>query len=103
MCAACAPPTRATAAAKLIEVWPTSARYWSFPAIAPLSSRLFRDKIPPGYGSHRADAGGRIRQHSLPAGPVTLVVEASGFKTATKQVRLVAGETTRLEMQLTQK
>jgi len=76
---------------------------WSFPAIAPLSSRLFQNKIPPGYGSHIADASGRIRQHSLPAGPVTLVVEANGFKTATKQVRLVAGETTRLEIQLTPK
>ena len=76
---------------------------WSFPAIAPLSSRLFRDKIPPGYGSHKSDATGRIFQHSLPAGPVALAITAQGFKTVAKQVRLTAGETKRIEIEMVKK
>ncbi|MHC4954496.1 MAG: carboxypeptidase-like regulatory domain-containing protein [Planctomycetota bacterium] len=76
---------------------------WSFPAIAPLSSELFRDKIPPGYGSYKSDASGVIYQHSLPAGPVTLSIEAQGFTAVTKQVRLVAGKKSRVEFTLTPK
>jgi len=76
---------------------------FTFPAIAPLSSKLFRSKIPPGYGSHISDAEGRIFQHSLPAGPVTLSVEAQGFTAVTKQLRLPAGEKTRMEFTLSPK
>jgi hypothetical protein len=76
---------------------------FTFPAIAPLSSRLFRDKIPPGYGSHVSDAEGRIFQHSLPAGPVTLTIVAVGFTPVTKQMRLAPGENKRLEITLARK
>jgi len=76
---------------------------FTFPAIAPLSSKLFRNKIPPGYGSHISDAEGSIFQHSLPAGPVTLTVEAPGFTPVTRQLRLSPGENKRLEITLAPK
>jgi hypothetical protein len=44
-----------------------------------------------------------IYQHSLPAGPVTLSIEAQGFTAVTKQVRLVAGKKSRVEFTLTPK
>ena len=59
--------------------------YWSFPEIAPLTSKMVGDKIPPGYGDNEADDEGRIFQHSLPAGPVTLFIEANGFTPVTRR------------------
>jgi hypothetical protein len=76
---------------------------FTFQAIQPLTSGLFRDKIPPGYGSHVSDAAGLIRQHSLPPGDVTLTIEAEGFRPWTDEVRLTAGEANRIEVRLKRK
>ncbi|MHC4937543.1 MAG: carboxypeptidase regulatory-like domain-containing protein [Planctomycetota bacterium] len=77
--------------------------FWSFPEIAPLTSKLVRNKIPPGHGDHRSDAEGRIFQHALPAGPVTLFIEAHGFMPVRRQVRLAPGKKTRIEISMTPK
>ena len=77
--------------------------YWTFPEIAPLTSKMVGNKIPPGYGDHESDEAGRIVQHALPAGPVTLFVERHGYKPARKSVRLKKGETTRIDIRLAPK
>ncbi|MHC4136826.1 MAG: carboxypeptidase regulatory-like domain-containing protein [Planctomycetota bacterium] len=76
---------------------------FTFPAIAPLHSKLFRDKIPPGYGSHKADAEGLIRQHCLPPGEVTLTIEADGHEPKTKKLNLKSGEANRAQIRLRRK
>ncbi len=76
---------------------------FTFPAIAPLTSKLFRDKIPPGYGSHVANEAGLIYQHSLPPGKVTITIEAEGFEPRTKKLRLREGEANRVELRLRRK
>jgi hypothetical protein len=73
---------------------------FTFPAIAPLSSKLFRDKIPPGYGSHVSDEAGVIVQPCLPPGPVTLTFEAEGYDSKTEKVELKAGEPNQLRVPL---
>jgi hypothetical protein len=73
---------------------------FGFPAIAPLSSKLFRGKIPPGYGSHKSDAAGTILQPCLPPGEVTITIEAAGFEPATKKLDLKPGEPNRIEIRL---
>jgi protocatechuate 3,4-dioxygenase beta subunit len=73
---------------------------FTFPAIAPLHSKLFRNKIPPGYGSHKADAEGLIRQHCLPPGEVTITIEADGHEPKTKKLELKSGEVNRVQIRL---
>ena len=73
---------------------------FTFPAIAPLSSGLFRHKIPPGAGTHESDAEGIIVQRCLPPGPVTVSVAAAGFAKQTKQLDLAEGEPNRVEFRL---
>lgn len=73
---------------------------FTFPAIAPLSSKLFRDKIPPGYGSHVSDEAGVIVQPCLPPGTVTLTFEAEGYDAKTVNVELKAGEPNHLRVHL---
>lgn len=76
---------------------------FTFPAIAPLQSKLFRDKIPPGYGSHKADAEGLIRQHCLPPGEVTITIEAGGYEARTRKLELKSGEANRVQIRLRSK
>jgi hypothetical protein len=76
---------------------------FTFPAIAPLHSKLFRNKIPPGYGSHKADAEGLIRQHCLPPGEVTITIEAAGYEPRNKKVNLKSGEANRVQIRLRSK
>jgi len=73
---------------------------FTFPAVAPLTSKLFRDKIPPGYGSHTSDKGGTIFQPCLPPGEVTITIEAGGFESVTKKLDLKPGEPNRIEIRL---
>jgi protocatechuate 3,4-dioxygenase beta subunit len=73
---------------------------FTFPAVAPLTSRLFRGKIPPGYGSHRSDAQGRIFLPCLPPGEVTISIESKDFETVTKKLELKPGEPNRVEIRL---
>jgi protocatechuate 3,4-dioxygenase beta subunit len=73
---------------------------FTFPAVAPLTSKLFRNKIPPGYGSHKSDAQGTILQPCLPPGEVTITIEASGFEPATKKLELRSGQANRIEIRL---
>jgi protocatechuate 3,4-dioxygenase beta subunit len=82
---------------------PGAELYFTFPAIAPLNSKLFQSKIPPGYGSHEAGADGLIHQHSLPPGAVTITVEAEGFVPRTRNLRLEPGEPNRVEILLRSK
>jgi hypothetical protein len=77
--------------------------YWSFQEIAPLTSKMVSNKIPPGYGSNVSGENGRILQHALPAGPVMLFLEANGFTPISKSVKLTPGETTRIEISMTPK
>ncbi len=74
--------------------------WWTFPDIAPLTSKLAQHKIPPGYGNHVAGADGLISQPSLPPGEVTISVEAKGYNTVTRKVHLAAGEENRVEIRL---
>jgi len=74
---------------------------FTFPAIAPLTSKLFRGKIPPGYGSHESDPAGLILQHSLPPGEVTISIEKEGFRAVTRKLALKAGEANRVEVRMT--
>ncbi|MDH3592675.1 MAG: carboxypeptidase-like regulatory domain-containing protein, partial [Planctomycetota bacterium] len=53
---------------------------FTFKAIAPLTSKLFRREIPPGAGSPVADEAGLIHQHVLPPGEVMITIEAKGFR-----------------------
>jgi len=76
---------------------------FTFPAIAPLHSKLFRDKIPPGYGSPKADAEGLIRQHCLPPGEVTITIEANGHEPKTRKLELKSGEANRVQIRLRKK
>ncbi len=73
---------------------------FTFPAVAPLTSKLFRGKIPPGYGSHLSDAEGTILQPCLPPGEVTITIEAQGFEPLTKKLDLKPGEPNRVEIRL---
>jgi hypothetical protein len=73
---------------------------FTFPAVAPLTSKLFRGKIPPGYGSHRSDASGTIFQPCLPPGEVTITIELKGFESVTKKLDLKPGEPNRVEIRL---
>jgi Carboxypeptidase regulatory-like domain len=73
---------------------------FTFPAVAPLTSKLFRGKIPPGYGSHKSDATGTIFQPCLPPGEVTITIEAGGFEPVTKKLELKPGEPNRIEVRL---
>jgi protocatechuate 3,4-dioxygenase beta subunit len=73
---------------------------FTFPAVAPLTSRHFRGKIPPGYGSHTSDATGTIFQPCLPPGEVTITIVASGFESVTKKLELKPGEPNRVEVRL---
>lgn len=73
---------------------------FSFPAVAPLTSKFFRGKIPPGYGSHKSDAAGTILQPCLPPGEVTIMIEAEGFEPVTKKLELKPGEPNRVEIRL---
>jgi protocatechuate 3,4-dioxygenase beta subunit len=73
---------------------------FTFPAIAPLHSKLFRNKIPPGYGSYKADAEGVIHQYCLPPGEVTITIEAGGHQPKTKKLELKSGEANRVRIRL---
>jgi protocatechuate 3,4-dioxygenase beta subunit len=73
---------------------------FTFPAVAPLSSKMFRPKIPPGYGSHVSDPSGTILQPCLPPGEVTITIEAKGFEPVTKKLELKPGEPNRVEVRL---
>lgn len=73
---------------------------FTFPAVAPLTSKMFRGKIPPGYGSHKSDAEGMIFQPCLPPGEVTITIEAGGFDPVTKKLELKPGEPNRIEIRL---
>jgi hypothetical protein len=73
---------------------------FTFPAVAPLTSRLFRSKIPPGYGSYKSDAQGTIVQPCLPPGEVTIMIEAGGYDPVTRKLDLKPGEANRIELQL---
>ncbi len=73
---------------------------FTFPAVAPLTSKLFRGKIPPGYGSHKSDSAGTILQPCLPPGEVTITIEAGGFEPVTKKLDLKPGEPNRVEIRL---
>ncbi|MCK6460019.1 MAG: carboxypeptidase-like regulatory domain-containing protein [Planctomycetes bacterium] len=73
---------------------------FTFPAVAPLTSKMFRGKIPPGYGSHKSDAQGMIFQPCLPPGEVTITIEAPGFDPVTKKLDLKPGEPNRIEIRL---
>jgi predicted DNA-binding antitoxin AbrB/MazE fold protein len=73
---------------------------FTFPAVAPLTSKLFRGKIPPGYGSHKSDATGTILQPCLPPGEVTITIEMKGFESVTKKLDLKPGEPNRVEIRL---
>ncbi|HEX5135351.1 MAG TPA: carboxypeptidase-like regulatory domain-containing protein [Planctomycetota bacterium] len=76
---------------------------FTFPAVAPLTSKMFRGKIPPGYGSHKSDAEGTIFQPCLPPGEVTITIEADGFEPVTKKLELKPGESNRIEIRLRRK
>jgi protocatechuate 3,4-dioxygenase beta subunit len=73
---------------------------FTFPAVAPLTSKMFRGKIPPGYGSHKSDATGMIFQPCLPPGEVTITIEAGGFDPVTRKLDLKPGEPNRIEIRL---
>jgi protocatechuate 3,4-dioxygenase beta subunit len=73
---------------------------FTFPAVAPLTSKLFRGKIPPGYGSHKSDATGTILQPCLPPGEVTITIEMKEFEPVTKKLDLKPGEPNRVEIRL---
>jgi len=75
---------------------------FTFPAIAPLTSAMFRSKIPPGYGSAESDAAGQIVQPCLPPGEVTITIKAEekGFLPVTKKLQLEPGEKNRVEIRL---
>jgi uncharacterized GH25 family protein len=73
---------------------------FTFPAVAPLTSKVFRNKIPPGYGSHKSDTGGTIFQPCLPPGEVTITIEAQGFEPQTRKLDLKPGEPNRIEIRL---
>jgi len=73
---------------------------FTFPAVAPLTSKMFPGKIPPGYGSHKSDAEGMIFQPCLPPGEVTITIEAGGFDPVTKKLELKPGEPNRIEIRL---
>lgn len=75
---------------------------FTFPAVAPLTSKYFRSKIPPGYGSHQSNAEGTIFQPCLPPGEVTITIEAAGFDPVTKKLELKPGETNSVEVVLRQ-
>jgi hypothetical protein len=77
--------------------------FWSFPEIAPLNSKLVGNKIPPGYGDNESNSAGRIFQHALPSGPVTLFLEKNGFTPVTRQVQLKPGKRTRVEITMSRK
>jgi len=83
---------RAVAGARLV---------WTFRAIAPMTSEMLEEEIPPGHGDPVADDEGRILQRGLPPGPVTLFVAAPGCATVTRDVQLSAGRSTRVEVTLT--
>jgi len=73
---------------------------FTFPAVAPLTSKLFRSKIPPGYGSPESDGAGMIVQPCLPPGEVAITIEREGFEPVTKKLDLKPGEANRVEIRL---
>jgi len=64
---------------------------YTFDAVRPLNSRLFRDKEPPGWGPHQTDANGVIVKPCLPAGDVTIYLNLKGWQTKAETVALEPG------------
>jgi protocatechuate 3,4-dioxygenase beta subunit len=73
---------------------------YTFPALEPFTSREVESYEPASWGANRADAEGVVRKPWLPPGPLTVIVEAKGLSTARREVELVAGEETRVEVRL---
>ncbi|MFB3065401.1 MAG: carboxypeptidase regulatory-like domain-containing protein, partial [Planctomycetota bacterium] len=65
---------------------------YTFAAVAPLNSKLFRGYEPPGWGLHRTDSRGRILKPSLPAGAVRIILNKAGFVQLSETVTLEAGK-----------
>ncbi|MFQ5843868.1 MAG: sigma-70 family RNA polymerase sigma factor [Planctomycetota bacterium] len=73
---------------------------YTFEAVRPLVSNMFRAYEPPGWGPHRTDRHGRLTKTALPAGDVTLFIQARGFRRLQRTVTLTAGKPTSLTVQL---
>ncbi|MDH3592348.1 MAG: carboxypeptidase-like regulatory domain-containing protein, partial [Planctomycetota bacterium] len=76
---------------------------YTFPGLAPLNSKLLAGYEPPGYGSNRSGADGRIKKPSMPAAIISVTIEKDGFVTGRRDVELVAGEPREVEIRLERK
>jgi len=76
---------------------------YTFDAVKPVTSRMFRGKEPPGWGPHETDAEGRIRKPCLPAGEVTLFLAKTGYYLKSETVTLDPGKSNEVDIVLRKK
>ncbi|MEM8885589.1 MAG: sigma-70 family RNA polymerase sigma factor [Planctomycetota bacterium] len=76
---------------------------YSFPAVAPFTSKEFGSFEPPSYGANESDTEGVVRKPYMPAARVTIQVSKKGFGLVRKVIETKKGEPTELEITLTRK
>jgi len=73
---------------------------YTFDAVRPLTSEMFRSYLPPGYGAHKTGPDGRLFKPALPPGPISITLQKAGYRPRRKTMDLKPGEENRLDVRL---
>ncbi|MEE8106748.1 MAG: carboxypeptidase-like regulatory domain-containing protein [Planctomycetota bacterium] len=73
---------------------------YTFDAVRPLTSDMFRSYLPPGYGGHKTGPDGRLVKPALPPGPISITLKKTGYRPRRKTMDLKPGEVNQLDVRL---
>jgi len=76
---------------------------WTFPEVAPFTSKEFGGYEPPSFGENESDAEGVIRKPYTPSAPITVRIVKPGFATDSRIIRTKKGEPIEVEVVLKRK
>ncbi len=76
---------------------------WTFPAVAPFTSREFGGYEPPTFGENKSNAEGIIRKPYTPSAPISIRILKKGFGTEAMVIRTTKGEPKTVEIVLKRK
>jgi hypothetical protein len=73
---------------------------YTFPAVAPFTSKEFGGYEPPSFGANTSDGEGIIRKPYMPATRVTISIAKKGFETVSRVIETEKGKPTEIEVVL---
>ena len=82
---------------------PDATFVWTFPEVAPFTSKEFGGYEPPSFGANKSDDEGVIRKPYTPSAPITIRILKKGFAPVSCVIETKRGEPISVEIVLKRK